>query len=61
MSEPASASLAGAEMMPIRVPKNSLDPACALPQLKDYLMILKGVKETHMRSKEVLFSASSNM
>jgi hypothetical protein len=48
-------------MMPIREPKNSLDPACALPQLKDYLMILKGVKETHMRSKEVLFSASSNM
>jgi hypothetical protein len=53
--------IAGAEMMPIRVPKDSPDPAWALPQLKDYLMGLKGVKETHMESKQVVFSASSNV
>jgi RNA polymerase I-specific transcription initiation factor RRN7 len=52
---------ASAEMPSIRVPKNSLDPACALPRLKDYLMTLKGVKEAYMRSKEVVFSASSDM
>ena len=52
---------AGTKMRPIRVPKNSVDPACALPRLEDYLMIFKEVKEGYMRSKEVLFSASSEM
>jgi len=45
----------------IRVPKNSGDPACALPRLKDYLLTLKEVKEAYTRSKEDLFSASSDM
>ncbi|KAH9999887.1 hypothetical protein BJV77DRAFT_498700 [Russula vinacea] len=44
-----------------RVPKNGTDPACALPRLKDYLTNLKGVKEEYMRSKQVAFSASSNI
>ncbi|KAF8505783.1 hypothetical protein F5888DRAFT_1798751 [Russula emetica] len=44
-----------------RVSKNSTDPACALPRLKDYLLTLKEVKEACMRSKESLLSASSSM
>jgi RNA polymerase I-specific transcription initiation factor RRN7 len=46
---------------PIRVPNNSTDPACALPRTEDYFMIFKEVKEAHMRSTEVLFSATSDM
>lgn len=45
----------------IRVPKNSVDPACALARLEDYLMVLKEAREAYTRSKEVLFSASSEM
>lgn len=48
-------------MLPIRVPKNGTDPACALPRVKDYLLTLKEVKEAYTRSKEDLFSASSDM
>jgi hypothetical protein len=48
-------------MLPIRVAKNSTDPACALPRLKDYLLALKEVREAYTRSKEGLFSASSKM
>ncbi|KAN0126821.1 hypothetical protein V8E52_000461, partial [Russula decolorans] len=44
-----------------RVSKNSTDPASALPRLKDYLLTLKEVREAYTRSKESLFSASSNM
>lgn len=56
-----STALTGAELMPIRVPKNSTDPACALPRLKDYLLTLRVVKEAYTRSKEVLFSTSKEM
>ncbi|KAI0307155.1 hypothetical protein B0F90DRAFT_1807830 [Multifurca ochricompacta] len=45
----------------VRVPKNSADPAWALPQIEDYLMIVKEVKEAYEKSKQVLFSASSEM
>jgi len=48
-------------MLPISVSKNSTDPACALPRLKDYLLGLKEVKEAYIGSKESLFSASSDM
>jgi hypothetical protein len=48
-------------MPPIRVPKNSIDPGCALGRLEDYLMIFKEATEAYTRSKEVLFSASSEM
>jgi hypothetical protein len=43
------------------VAKNNVDPACALARMEDYLMIFKETKEAYMRSKEVLFSASSEM
>jgi RNA polymerase I-specific transcription initiation factor RRN7 len=45
----------------ISVANNSADPACALPQMNDYVMIFREVKEAYARDKEVLFSASSDM
>jgi hypothetical protein len=45
----------------IRVPKNGIDPACALPRIEDFLMIVKNMNEAYTKSKGVLFSASSDM
>ncbi|KAH9062691.1 hypothetical protein EDB87DRAFT_1673690 [Lactarius vividus] len=42
-----------------RMAKNSTDPACALPRMKDYLTIVQEIKEAYVNSKEVLFSARS--
>ncbi|KAI9467023.1 hypothetical protein BJY52DRAFT_39445 [Lactarius psammicola] len=44
-----------------RIPKNSVDPACALPRMEDYLMIVQEIKEAYANSKEVLFSARSGL
>jgi len=43
-----------------RVAKNSADPACALPESDDYLMIFRELKVAYTRDKEVLFSASTD-
>ncbi|KAH8999102.1 hypothetical protein EDB92DRAFT_2005820 [Lactarius akahatsu] len=42
-----------------RIAKNSADPACALPRMKDYLAIVQEIKEAYVNSKDVLFSARS--
>lgn len=39
--------------------KNSVDPACALPGMEDYLIIVNEIKEAYANSKEELFSARS--
>jgi len=44
-----------------RIAKNSVDPACALPRMKDYLIIVREVKDAYANSKEVLFSARSGL
>ncbi|KAI0268248.1 hypothetical protein BC834DRAFT_952535 [Gloeopeniophorella convolvens] len=44
-----------------RVPKTAIDPACALPRMKEYLTLIQEMKEAHANSKKVLFSASSEM
>jgi len=41
--------------------KNSIDPACALPRMEDYLIIVQEIKESYANSKEVLFSARSGL
>ncbi|KAI0254701.1 hypothetical protein BJV78DRAFT_1273782 [Lactifluus subvellereus] len=44
-----------------RLPKSSVDPACALPRMEDFLMTVKYMNEAYTKSKEVLFSASSEL
>lgn len=44
-----------------RIANNSVDPACALPRMEDYLMIVKEIKEAYANSKQVLFSARSGL
>ncbi len=45
----------------IRIAKNSVDPACALPRMEDYLVIVQEIKEAYANSNEVLFSARSGL
>ncbi|KAH9965921.1 hypothetical protein BC827DRAFT_1181039 [Russula dissimulans] len=60
VSAQASAVVDATETGLIRVAKNHADPACALPQSDDYLMIFRELKVAYTRDKEVLFSASSD-
>ena len=51
----------GTQTLSIRLPRNGVDPACALPRMDDFLMIFKDINVAYGKSKQVLFSASSEM
>jgi RNA polymerase I-specific transcription initiation factor RRN7 len=57
----ASKWMTGTKSLPIRLPRNGIDPACALPRMEDFLLVVKNMNEAHTKSKEGLFSASSEM
>ncbi|TFY64273.1 hypothetical protein EVG20_g5993 [Dentipellis fragilis] len=42
-------------------PKDTADPACALPSIQDYLKVVQDLNDQTRRSKEEIFSAKSNM
>lgn len=47
--------------LPLRLPTDSNDPACALPTLDEYLALVRGVGGTEMESQAEIFRSDTHM